>query len=82
MCAYSLEESGDSGVSCFMPPHKVVMKVGVRKLQKLAETPLIRIRQALEVPVEETHQQRVEFTRTAAASPPQACVPATLAVIC
>lgn len=58
------------------------MKVGVRKLQKLAETLLIRIRQALEVPVEETHQQGVEFTRTAAASPPQACVLVALAVFC
>lgn len=81
-CAYSLEESGHCGVGCFMPPHKVVMKVGVRKLQKLAESPFIRIRQALEVPVEETHQQGVEFTRTAAASPPQACVLVALAVFC
>lgn len=58
------------------------MKVGIRKLQKLAETPLIRIRQALEVPVEESNQQRVEFTRTAAASPPQACALVARDVIC
>ena len=82
MCAYSLEESGHCGVGCFMPPHKVVMKVGVGKFQKLAESPLIRIRQALEVPVEESDQQRVEFTSTAAASPPQACMLAALAVFC
>ena len=82
MCAYSLEESRDSGVGCFMPPHKVVIKIGVRKLQKLAESPFIRIRQAVEVPIEETHQQRVEFTSAAAAPPPQACVFAARAAIC
>lgn len=82
MSPYSLEESGHSWVGCFMPPHKIVMKIGIRKLQKLAKSPFIRNRQAVEVPVEESHKQRVEFTGTAAASPPQACVFVALAGIC
>ena len=82
MSPYSLEESGHSGVGCFMPPHKVVVKIGIRKLQKLAKSPFIRIRQAVEVPVEESHKQCVEFTGTATAPPPQACGFAALAVVC
>ena len=70
-CADAGEEFGDAGFGCFIPPHKVGMKLGVRKLQKLAEPPFIRRGQRRIAPVEEALQQRVEFPHAAPATPPK-----------
>ena len=56
------------------------MKIGVRKLQKLAESLFIRRRQGQVVLVEEPHQQRIEFARAAAAAPSKSGPGASLVV--